>query len=170
VERVRGEHRSRSTPHQLLRLVGDVQANELEEPVGAVGGRCNATGDEQDPRLTAEERRVRRRGKLDVCHKARFGAVQLERPVESGRQFGARLRVTVAPEGVQRPDDPGGPGVDVLERHSLLPGVPLVRRPEAVGVVRVVRVRDDRADCRTDKLLVPRLVGKRLEPVRRVQH
>src|SRR4029450_8050312 len=55
VERVGRKHRPRSSPHQLLRLVGDVLADQLEEGVGAVGTRRNARGDEQDPRLAAED-------------------------------------------------------------------------------------------------------------------
>jgi len=45
-----------------------------------------------------------------------------------------------------------------------------VRRPEALGIVRVVGVRHDLRDGRAHARLVPPLVGERLEYVGLVEH
>src|SRR3954453_18579837 len=70
VHRARGEHRAGRAPHQLLELVGHVLAHVREEGVRKLGLRPELAGDEQDAGLTEEQRRVRRRGELDLLRGA----------------------------------------------------------------------------------------------------
>ncbi|HEY0415727.1 MAG TPA: hypothetical protein VGC78_05020 [Gaiellaceae bacterium] len=67
------------------------------------------------------------------------------------------------PQGVERPDDARSADEQVLERRLLLPAVPLLRRPERLGIERGVRVGDDRGDRVVDARRGPRLVDQRLE-------
>ena len=70
VHHVRDEHRAGRAPHQLLELVGDVLAHAREKRVRQFGLRRELPGDEQDAGLTAEQRGVRRRRKLDLLREA----------------------------------------------------------------------------------------------------
>ena len=67
-------------------------------------------------------------------------------------------------------DHAGGADVEVLHRRRRLPAVPLVGRPERVGVVGRVDIGHDAADRVVDRAVVPRRVGQRLERLRPVEH
>src|ERR671922_272751 len=74
-----------------------------------------------------------------------------------------RLGVTAPPEGVKRPEDSARADVEVLQRRRFLERVPFMRRPELLWVERAIGVGHDRADPVANAVLVPLLVGERLE-------
>ena len=102
--------------------------------------------------------------------KSGFSRERRQRPA---RDAAGRACVSAWPRAaqhVERPDHAGRADVEVLHRRRRLPAVPLVGRPERVGVVRRVDVGDDRADRVADARFVPRRVGQRLERLRPVEH
>src|SRR5207237_9677029 len=71
---------------------------------------------------------------------------------------------------VKRPGASARTDVWVLHRRQRAPHVPLVGGPEPVRIVRVVGLGDDPPDPRANALLVPRLLGERLERLWLVEH
>ena len=123
-----------------------------------VGGEPE--GDEQWPRLAAEERR---RVVMLIRRGVRLRALELDRAQRGGGEVERGLGVAASPQRVERPDHAGRTDVEVLQRQRLLPPVPFVRGPERVGIERRVSVGDDRGDRVHDARGIPRLVGQRFE-------
>jgi hypothetical protein len=78
--------------------------------------------------------------------------------------------VAAAPQRVERPDHAGRTDIEALQRQRLLPPVPVVRRPQRVGIECRVGVGDDRGDRVLGARWNPQLVGQRLELRRFVEH
>jgi hypothetical protein len=165
-----GEHRPGRAPHQLGSGVAGVRDEVRMEVVGeAVVGR-QPPRDGEDPRLAAEEARLRGRRQLDLRGKPRSLAPRLEGSLRCRREVERGLRVAPAPKCVQRPDDARSTDVEVRERQRHRPGVPVVGRPQRRRVVRRVAIRNDLGDAVADAPLVPRLVRERLERLGPVEH
>src|SRR5438094_33155 len=96
--------------------------------------------------------------------------MELQRAGGSGHEIDPRFRVTASLERVERPDHSARTDVEVLQRRRRAPHVPLVRGPEPIRIVGLVGVSDDRPDPRANALLVPRLVGGRLERLGLEEH
>ena len=78
--------------------------------------------------------------------------------------------MATALEGCQRPHDARGADVESLERRRRLPRVPLLGRPERLGVVGGVGVGDDALDLATHPAFVPGAIGQRVERLGPVEH
>src|SRR5439155_19693583 len=54
-----GEHRPGTAPHELVRLVGGIRSNDVEEPLGTLAGRRKTLRGEEDAGLADPEARNR---------------------------------------------------------------------------------------------------------------
>ena len=169
--RARGEQRAGSAPHQLVRLVVDV----LLARAGAGRARDRAFG-------RAATRRARI--PLSPLSRADSGGDGSSSPaMKSGAsRNAASVRAAAAEIDLRSPRGragaarraprmtPAAPTYRFFIGSRRLPAVPLVGRPERVGVERRVDVGDDPADRRAHALLVPRRLRQRLERLRPVEH
>ena len=168
VHRKRGEKRARRAPTDVVGRVVDVAE---DEPVEVVRERRVA----REPKGDEQRRPSPRRAATPECGarpraRARRDVFELEGAQSSRREIESRLRVAVAAQRVERPDDTRGAGVESVQPLAVAVLVPDVGRPERVGVEFGVGVRHDRGDRVTGAALVPRLVRQRLEVLRVVEH
>jgi hypothetical protein len=71
--------------------------------------------------------------------------------------------VAAAAQRVEGKDDSRRARVEVEDRRLAVGEIALVRLPQPVGIERLVRTRDDRANGFADALCVPRLLRQRFE-------
>ncbi|HWQ24191.1 MAG TPA: hypothetical protein VNK94_08815 [Gaiellaceae bacterium] len=158
-------------PHDLLGLVRDVRAHERVQAIGEGTARGEAPGDEQDPRLPAEERGFSRLGQLLPTHEVGALAEALEGRERELGEVEAALRVPAPAELVEREEHAGAADVEVLQRARRVPAVPVVGPPEELRPAQGrIGVCDDLADPGADALLAPRLGRQPFEGLGAVEH
>ena len=168
--RRRGDERARGAPHDLVRLALDALLHPSKQVVREPVVPGQLPGDEEDARLAGEQPGLRAPRQLDPLHQIRLLAPALDRARRRRAEVEGRRRRAAPPQSVQRPQHPGGARVQRLERQRCLPGVPLVRRPELVGVESGVRVGHHHRDPVANAAVDPRLVGQWLVRLRPVEH
>ena len=105
---LRGDHRSRRSPHELPERIRDVRPHRLEQRLLLPARGCERVRDEQDPRLAHQQRGS---GSLADILEVRLGPVVLDQPdgdaaPTRGRgRRGRRARARAAPRSPPRRRD-----------------------------------------------------------------
>ncbi len=133
-----------------------------EELIGELGAGREAPGNEQDAALPGEKSRVGTRGEIRPVREVGQPPPGLERAERGGREVDRRLGVAAPAKRIERPDHARSPYVQSLERRRRLVDVPLVRRPQRVGIEGPIDICHDPSNRLTNALFVPRLVRERL--------
>ena len=127
--------------------------------------------DEEDPRLARQKRRGARLGQVRPPSEVGLRPLSLERAEGERADVQPRFRMASIPEIGECPQHTCSAAVEILERTRRSPAIPGLRRPEKLRPTeRSIRVVDDLADAGADPILVPGLVGERLEVLGPVEH